>query len=228
MTATQHFLLLHGAGLGAWIWDRVLPLLETPATALDLPGRGGEKNPGDVTLQECIDFVNAKTTAHTILVGHSFSAEIALAVAAKQRVAAVVLVGGVVPESGKAFVSLLPPPQRFVLRFMLQRARNGIRLPASLVKKEYCNDLDDATTAMVLEKTVPEVPALYLEPVHWTADATPRHYVKLAQDKSVSPKQQEKMIERIRATSTETIDGGHLAMLSQPEAVARMFRDRSW
>ena len=31
--------LLHGAGIGAWAWERVISNLSTPAVALDVPGR---------------------------------------------------------------------------------------------------------------------------------------------------------------------------------------------
>ena len=34
------FVLVHGAGCGADSWDRLLPFLDRPALAVDLPGRG--------------------------------------------------------------------------------------------------------------------------------------------------------------------------------------------
>lgn len=34
--------LVHGAGMGSSCWDRLVPLLDGPAVAVDLPGRGGE------------------------------------------------------------------------------------------------------------------------------------------------------------------------------------------
>src|SRR5215213_4163340 len=35
------FVLVHGGYGGAWNWDEVVPLLDAPAVAVDLPGRGG-------------------------------------------------------------------------------------------------------------------------------------------------------------------------------------------
>ena len=209
-------LLLHGAGLGSWIWDRVLPHLTVPAEALDLPGR---TNPGEVTLEQCIDAVARKADASCVLVGHSISAEIALAVATRKPVAGVVLVGGVVPESGRDFLSTLPLPQRLFLRVLLRRARNGIALPKSGVRKGYCNDLDDATTELVLSRVVPEAPRLYLDSVEWTAGPA-TSYVKLLNDKSVSVKQQERFIERVGAMHVDSLNTGHLPMLAQPRELA--------
>lgn len=221
-------LLLHGAGLGRWIWDGVVPLV-TDATAepLDLPGRSPGENPDEVTLQRCVDFVRAQigaSPAQVILVGHSFSADVALAVAAAvpASIAGVVLIGGVFSASGKPFLSVLPLPQRLIVRFFLARARGGIKLPQSGVKCEYCNDLDERTTALVLSRVVPEAPRLYLDPVHWAALPVnvPRFYIKLTQDKSLSIKEQQRMIDRVGHAGVESLNTGHLPMLSDPAATA--------
>jgi pimeloyl-ACP methyl ester carboxylesterase len=221
------FLLLHGAGLGRWIWDDVLPHLEEEARAVDLPGRSNGTNPGEVTLEQCIDFVAGQTRAMKmtpVLVGHSFSGQIALAVAARfpETVASIVLIASVVPESGKPFISLMPLPQRIIMSLLLKRADHGIKIPASQVKHGYCNDLGEAKTTLVLGKMTREAPHLYLDAVDRPAlPATmPRLYVKLLEDKSVSLKQQDRTIDRVHATAVETIPSGHLPMLARPEDLA--------
>jgi pimeloyl-ACP methyl ester carboxylesterase len=220
-------LLMHGAALGSWIWERVTPHLTAEVDALDLPGRGDGVNPGDVTLEQCIDFVARKVRASdapSVLVGHSISAEVALAVASREpaRVVSVVLVGGVVPESGQTFLSTVPLPQRLFLRLLLRRARTGIALPRSAAKKGYCNDLDDATTDLVLSRLVREAPRLYLDRVDWSPlpPNLPRVYVKLLDDKSVSVKQQDRFIERLGVTRVQSLHSGHLPMLARPRELA--------
>lgn len=213
----RDLLLLHGAGLGAWIWERVLPHLLLPARALDLPGRGDGTPLGEVTVEQTIELVTGHIGEDTVVVGHSFAAMFALAAAARKP-AEVIAVGGMVPESGKSFLSILPLPQRLVLGLMLRRARNGIALPVSLVRKEYCNDLDTATAELVLRKTVREAPRLYLDPVPWSARAPA--YVKLLRDESLSVKQQERMIARMHATRVEVLKSGHLPMVGQPQETA--------
>ena len=223
--APTRLLLLHGAGLGGWIWERVIPDLNFPAEAVDLPGRSGKGVPGDVTLQQCIDFVAGKARGYrAVVVGHSFSAQIALGLASAypQHVGAVILVGGIAPESGKAFVSLMPLAQRMFMRLLLSRSREGVKLPPKLVKKQYCNDLDEATTEFVSSRITPEAPRLYLDKVTWAgmpADM-PRLYVKLGKDKTLSSDEQDAMMQRIAPTRMETLHSGHLPMLSQPRELA--------
>lgn len=220
----SQYLLLHGAGLGAWIWERVSPRLELTATALDLPGRTDGRNPGTVTLKDAVEYIGRalnESPGRSIVVAHSFSAEFAMVAAAAypSKVAAITLVGGMVPESGKSFMSLMPPPQRLLLTVLLKRAHDGIALPQGLLRKAYCNDLDDATTELVLARSVREAPRLYLDHVDWSRlpDSVPRFFVKLLRDGSVTVRQQEQIAKRVRAQRVESLDSGHLPMLSRPE-----------
>lgn len=230
------FVLLHGAGLGRWIWDEVLPLLYGEAIALDLPGRSDGTNPSDVTLEQCIDLVTETLEAQRLpvaLVGHSFSGEIALAAAARtpRKVARVILIASPIPESGKSFLSETPLPQRLILSLMLRTARNGISLPQSLLKKAYCNDLDESKTELVLRNVTREAPRIYLDPVDWSAlpEKMPRFFVKLLNDQSVRREDQDRFMKRISATAVQVLPAGHLPMLSNPDGLARVlngFKER--
>jgi pimeloyl-ACP methyl ester carboxylesterase len=223
--APTRLLLLHGAGLGAWIWDRVIPELNFPAEAVDLPGRGGKGLPGDVTLQQCIDFVAGRARGfRAVVVGHSFSAQVALGLASAypQHVGAVILVGGIAQDSGKSFSSLMPIGQRVFMRLVLSRSREGVKLPPKLVAKHYCSDLDKSSTEFVVSRITPEAPRLYLDKLTWSGMPAelPRLYVKLMKDKSLTSDDQDKMMQRIAPTRMETLQSGHLPMLSQPRELA--------
>lgn len=210
-------LLLHGAGLGPWVWDRLTPLLDD-AEAVMFRGRP------DVTLAQCVETVARKVTPGCVIVGHSIAAEIAIgaALARPDEVAALLFVGGMVPKSGKPFLSLLPPPQRLLVRIVIRRSKNGVHLPKGLVKKSYCNDLDEATTQFVLDRLEPEAPRLYTDPLEWDGLKTPIGYVKLLDDPGL--RQQEAVIERVGAKGVAELRSGHLPMLSQPEALAAALR----
>src|SRR5687768_11354697 len=103
----MRLVLLHGAGLGPWIWDRVMPHLTRPALAVP-------RDEAAMTLEDRVSAIVSHLSERTILVGHSIAAMVAMVAAARrpQNVACVISVGGMVQESGKPFLSILPFPQR--------------------------------------------------------------------------------------------------------------------
>jgi pimeloyl-ACP methyl ester carboxylesterase len=213
------FVLFHGAGLGPWIWDEVIPRLGVPARAVP---RG---DPRTFTLEGHVQEVALElgSLRPAVLVGHSIGAEIALVLAASRPydVAAVVLVGGMVPVDGRSFLSLMPLPMRLTVGTLIRLSRSGVRLPSRLVEKAYCNDLDTETTAKVLGRLEREPRRLYLDPVRWAGLPTglPRYYLKLSKDASASQAEQDVMIQRTGAKVT-VLDTGHLPMMSRPGELA--------
>jgi pimeloyl-ACP methyl ester carboxylesterase len=130
------FVLLHGAMLGRWIWDRVTPLLDRPALAVDLPGRG--TTPAEITevaLGDAVDSVVADVDGgpfkQVVLVAHSLSGILVPAVTARigDRVAHTVFVGAAVPRPGNSYLDVLPASQRLFLRVVLAIQRSGPRTP---------------------------------------------------------------------------------------------------
>lgn len=210
-----HLLLLHGAGLGPWIWDRVIPHLDAPSDTLELPRPHG-------TVAEAAELI-AKSAQPSLVVAHSFSAMFALAAATAQpeRFTGIVCVGGVVPESGKSFLSLMPPPMRLFMRVILRRSKDGVRIPRKLIARDYCNDLDEATTQLVLSRVVPESPRFYSDRVQWNAQPNVS-YVRLTEDHSAPLKTQDRIIERVGAARVDELATGHLPMLAQPRAMAEV------
>ena len=222
-------LLLHGAGLGSWIWTTVKPHLTIDAEAVDLPGRGPGARPNAVTLRDCVDYVEALLLSRDepcVLVAHSFSAQVAVMAAAEhpERVRALLLVGAVLPESGRPLLSIFPQPGRFLLGAYIRLARRGVQLPKGLARAQYGTGLSQEQSDSVVQRLVPEARGLYLDPVDWRKPAPhiPVFYVKLLRDVAIPPAQQEQMARRAGASRIETIDSGHLPMLSHPVEMAEI------
>lgn len=222
----MRIILIHGAGLGAWAWERVLPALEFPALAVDLPRRG------DTTqvlatmgledyAQSVVEQIDGPADEKLVLVGHSVGGEIALRVASRMpgRVAGLVFVSAVIPPPGKSMLSLQPWFQR---QFMKLIFRFGPALPPEkIIRASGCADLDEATCRLLISKYSPESPRLFLDPVAWTpADLPPCLYVKTSLDRTVLPAIQDLMIARAKPVRVETLASGHLPMLSKPKELS--------
>jgi len=159
-----------------------------------------------------------------VLVAHSFSGVLVPAVVERlgRRVAAVVLVGAAVPKDGKGWVDLLPAPQRLLLRLLYRLRPGGALSPAGQNRNALCNDLDEETTALVLQRRVPEAPRLLLDPVTPAAlpAALPCHYLRLTEDRSITDEARRRMIERLPSVQVHDFPSGHLPMLGRPGELA--------
>lgn len=99
-------LMLHGIGLGGWIWERTqreLAVRGLASYALDLPGHGVDR--GDPSLEEVVEAATAaaRELGECALVGHSLGGYVAQIVASRVRVRALALVAPL-PTAGVPFV----------------------------------------------------------------------------------------------------------------------------
>ncbi|MBA2662747.1 MAG: alpha/beta hydrolase [Bradymonadaceae bacterium] len=217
--------LLHGAGLGAWIWRDVEPLLERPAFAVDFPFRDGtDAQRKHLGLSDYVDHVQAQIEAgpleHVILVAHSISGIVAVELAARlpERVVGIVGVGAVIPKGANSFVSCLPQPQRTLIRVLMRLL--GTRPPDGAIRTSLCSGLSDTLASEVIERFVPESRALYLDRPSAPLPALATGYVKLTEDPEFALALQEKMAANLAAQEVFSIASGHLPMLSHPQALA--------
>jgi pimeloyl-ACP methyl ester carboxylesterase len=220
--------LLHGAMLGRWTWERVEPRLAAPALAVDFPGRGDR--PADlrtVTLDDVVDSVvgdvAAAPTDQIVLVAHSLSGIVVPGVITRlpRRVTHAVFVSAAVAEPGASYLESLPRSQRMFLRFALLTQRKGLLSPPWATRRALCNDLDESTTKLVIENLTREAPGIYSAPVPGEIPASlPTTYVRLTSDRALSPAVQDQMIARLNEPRIEEIDAGHLPMLGHPDELA--------
>ncbi|CAH1221811.1 2-succinyl-6-hydroxy-2, 4-cyclohexadiene-1-carboxylate synthase [Paenibacillus plantiphilus] len=222
------FVMLHGAGLGAWIWQDTVSRMEHPVLAIDLPGRGKHANTltKELTFQQYVEAVLAEVDSFNprklILVCHSISGLIGLEIASlrKDRIVGFIAVGAAIPSGNGSFLSCIPGMQRAFLSVMLAVA--GTKPPASAIRSGLCSDLDDHLAARVVERFVPESRKIYTEKL--TRRGTPHNalYVLLKQDRQFQPSLQKRMAENLQASETAELDSGHLPMLSKPEELAQI------
>jgi pimeloyl-ACP methyl ester carboxylesterase len=221
-------ILIHGAGLGAWVWESVLPHIDSQSLAVDLPMRG-DTSAVLLTLsledyvQSVIKQLRQFPTEKFLLVGHSVGGEIALRLneLLPGRVAGIVLLSAIVPPPGKSMLSLQPWIQRQVMRLMFRLGK--VVPPEKIIRAANCNDLDETACLRLVNKYSPESPRLFLDPVAWTHEGLPPClYVKTLKDRSLLPLMQDVMISRVNPMNVETLDCGHLSMLAKPKELGKL------
>ena len=222
------FVLLHPGGGTAAMWTRTLAALAAAghsAVAVDLPGHG--RSPGldglpsiDANAALVARLAEAGRLRPFVLVGHSFGATIALAVAARHaaRLAGLVLVSGTAPADLAAAIPVL----RDVVRGRAPRPFSPEPFSPSAtpaVMREYF-------TEMV--KTDPRVQLTDFEAAHGFdcgalagAVRVPALVVAGADDRLTPPASCEALARAIAGARLEVVAGaGHLVPQEQPDAFA--------
>jgi pimeloyl-ACP methyl ester carboxylesterase len=221
-------MLLHGAGTGAWIWERVQQVLVTPSLALAVPGRVAGATP-----ESCADAIvsewERRGGGEVVAVLHSLAGVLGPALARRlgSRLRRCIFVAAVIPPSGGSLLDTLSLRHRLILRALFTVHRRGLKPPPGMIVTSMCNDLDAATAKAVVERYAAERPGLYFSRVGSLPSNLRSTYVKLLDDRSLPVSQQEAMISRLPSSDVRELRSGHLPMLSTPTALARLLDEDS-
>ena len=242
-TSTATYVLIHGGGSTARFWDRVLPLLDRPALAVDLPGRNGKPadfatlSVDDEVASVVDDVVAADLDGPVVVVAHSSGGLVVPGVVAGLggRVTGVVLNAALVPVEGGLGIDCMKPRHREGLVASVEAAKqNGtvITLPGpppdpEAFRNSYGGDpLDDETLAFVLDpvRCVADTVHHYFQPVRWSHAAhVPVAYIVNERDRPIPTPTQEQMLTHLPQTPTVVrLDTGHLPAVTHPEAFAAL------
>ncbi|MCU1373353.1 MAG: esterase [Actinomycetia bacterium] len=217
--------LIHGGGFAASCWDLLLPHLDRPALAVDLPGRGGRAaDLRTVTLADCAaavaEDVDRAGYDEVVLVGHSLAGCSMPGVAGLlgDRVRHLVFVSCTVPEDGTSTFDTLEPE----LQAMSQSNEGAGTLEVAVARAIFGNDLTDAQFDRCLADMVPEAPGLITDRVDLAPLRTsvPRTWVRLLRDVILPPVKQGRFIANVGGCEVVDIDTGHMVMYADPAALA--------
>ncbi|MGW5241641.1 alpha/beta fold hydrolase [Monashia sp. NPDC004114] len=225
------YVLVHGGGFGSATWDRLVPFLQGPALAVDLPGRGRRAHVDlrTVTAQDCAEAVVADMVDggidDAILVGHSLAGVTIPRVLAlaPERVRAAVLVSAIVPGHGDPVMTTMDPATRAAVEPTLA---SGIYSPGAGAGLEMLsNDLDTEQVEFVVNSRTDDSLRLLEEPADLSGlrAPVPRWYVHLTLDRRVPPALQDACNARWGGRRV-TLDTGHMAMVADPRGLANILR----
>jgi pimeloyl-ACP methyl ester carboxylesterase len=227
--------LVHGGFHGAWCWERLLPHLERPVLAVDLPGRGEHPAPmEEVTLEACVASVVADIAAagfeRIVLVGHSLGGATVPLVAARipDRIAHLVLLSCIVAPEGGAIVDGFPEEQRALMRQRMGESENAETAMDEETHRELIgSELCDDDLRWALANVGPDSRHLFLDRASRAGlpDDLPRSYIRLRRDRTVPWELQDHMISLLPGLATRVIDAGHNVMVSHPRELAEVLED---
>ena len=244
------YLLVHGAGQGAWSWGPVWGDLTAPEEhpptlhkrrranrghPLDLPGHGADAG-GDTSGVRLEEWVQAITRTvereqlkDLVLVGHGFSGSLVVQAASEMTVPPkrVVLVAGIVPAPQRPLLSACPARTRTAFRLfsmLSSLSRQEFKLPSSAINGFLCNGMDSMEVVQLLGFFGP-LPTRVLKsrlPMETSELPCPVTYVMLTQDKVFSPDAQARVAERFEGVETVEIESCHQVMAQHPQELAEV------
>lgn len=228
------FLLIHGALRGAWLWEKVIPLLRTNGSdviAVDLPGHGKRSSEDRRSvamssyIQDVIGYIKRENLKDLILVGHSMSGMVISKVAEDmpERVKHLCYLAAVVPKDNEALIDLLPPARQDTLKAM-QGVTQEIFGPIESLRTAYFTDLEGAEQEFYLRRLTPEPLRVFFDRIRLTKFPevdVPKTYIMGMKDKSLPPDLTKGFSGRLQV-EPYTIDAGHDMMVSKSEEVAEI------
>jgi len=239
------FLLVHGGGSTARFWDRLLPHLDRPALAVNLPGRADR--PADLATLAVGDEVGSVLAdvdascpeGDVVIVAHSSGGLVVPGVVAGLggRVSNVVLVAALVPPEGGCGLDCMRRHHAEGLKIAnaeAEKAGTPIILPGPPADPEswrrtYGGDpLDDDTLAYMVDplRCVPDTVCHYFQPVHWSqASDVGVTYVVTERDRPIPVALQEEMLGRLPNPPTVVrMDTGHIPPVTAPADFAALLQ----
>lgn len=242
------YLMVHGAGQGAWSWGRVWGHLTAPVEhpprlyttrlanrvyPLDLPGHGADADgdTADVMFEECVHSITRAVERQglkdVVLVGHGFAASLVLQAAGQlpQPPKRLVLVAGMVPLYQRSMLSVLPHRARTGFRVLSTLSRlsgRDLRLPHSVINNYLCNGMDSMEVVQAIGFFGP-LPTRVLTTkvsLDQPQPSSPVTYVVLTQDRILPPNLQRRMAQRVPDVEIVEVESCHQVMLYKPRELA--------
>ncbi len=242
------YLLVHGAGQGAWVWGRVWGYMTAPEEhpptlhktrranhvhPMDLPGHGADAG-GDtsgVRLDDCVHAIcraiEREGLRDLVLVGHGFGGSLVLQAAQQltEPPKRIVLVGGIVPAGQRNLISACPQPIRTgfgLITFLSSLQRQEVKVPKSAIDRYLCNTMEPMEIVQMIG-FMGALPTRVLKSRLSLSDdglPCPVTYVVLTQDKLVPPESQRRIADRFGCDETLEIEACHEVMWQHPKELA--------
>ena len=228
--------LIHGAFVGAWKWERLATVLEAAGHSVeapDLPGSGADQTPVEaVTLDAYVERVKAQLDERdepAVLVGHSMGGVVATQVAARypERVEAIVYMAAFAPADGQSLVDLtgLPEAQgdEIQANMVVEGAPPVARMSPEAARSASYSGCSDEDIAWAVPRHRPQPLAPFTQAVaipDGAFDAISRSYVVCTGDRAIPAALQRRMATDSGIDEVVELDSDHSPQLSRTAELA--------
>jgi pimeloyl-ACP methyl ester carboxylesterase len=218
----KNIVLVHGAFADGSSWARVVPILQAKGhnvTAVQIPLTSFADDVA--TTKRAI----ARQDGPVILVGHSWGGVVITEAGMDPKVVGLVYVAAFAPDQGEQVGELgkkYPPPP--ALAAPMVDDKGFLTLSADAFRK-FGSDLPEKEALVAAATQGPIAAAAFGAQVSGVAWKTkPSWYIVSILDQAIAPDEERFFAKRMKAKTTE-LKASHVAMLSQPKAVAAVVMD---
>lgn len=226
------FLLIHGAGHGAWCWRDVVPALERlghKGKAIDLPGHGEDKTPyQEVTLDLYADAILDALDHPMIVVGHSMGGY-PITLAAERNplnFQHLVYLCAYVPKPGLSLAQMRmeAPYQPLLPAIRMTEDRTGWTADPDMIGDVFYHDCPEGTVDYARDRLCIQATQPTSVPVETGENyaSVPRSYIRCADDRAIPPEYQVTMTEDWPSDHVFTMESAHSPFFADPDGLAEI------
>src|SRR5262245_55630472 len=221
--AIRNIVLVHGAFADGSSWSKVVTILQDRGYNVTAVQNPLTSLADDVAATQR---VLAQQDGPAILVGHSWGGVVITEAGMDPKVVGLVYVAAFGPDEGEAVGELgkaYPPPP--ALAAPIADKQGFLTLSTDAVVKHFAADLPEKEARLVAATQGPISASAFGAQVSGVAWKTkPTWYIVSKLDGAIAPDEERFFAKRMKATTTE-LNASHVAMLSQPKAVAAVIMD---
>lgn len=224
MTATKNkpsIVFVHGLWADGSCFSKLIPTLQAEGHEVIAAQYGLDSLAGDVA---AVRNTLSRVSAPVILVGHSYGGTLITATGTDARVAGLVYLAALAPDSDETSQSQLDkfPPTEVFSQIEIADGRVWVKREGI---DRFAGDLSVEEQKLIWATHAAPVADLLNQKIDGTAwRSKPSWYVVAAQDHTVHPELQRFVAKRMKARTYET-NSSHVPMLSQPRFVLDVIRD---
>ncbi|KAK9722496.1 hypothetical protein K7432_002600 [Basidiobolus ranarum] len=229
------FVLIHGAEMGLWAWEKLVPYLESlghQVVTFDLPGSYEHVcEAKNVTLASYVSFTVQAIQdlgKPVFLVGHSFAGMVISQVGEliPDRIQALIYLTAFLPMDGQSGSDLVQRDAAGELKDAIVIVdEDRCQTKPEAIKDIFLNDCTPETVQWGISRCRPQIYKVMRETVKLSDEKfgkLKKVYISCLKDRAISPALQKLMYTSTPCDEVLTLDAGHVPSLSIPSELANL------